>query len=44
MPPLAQILFFNTKGWSQREAAQNLSIVQPSIAEVMKTKIEKFTN
>lgn len=31
------------KGWSQREAARNMGVAQPRIAEVMKMKIENFS-
>jgi predicted XRE-type DNA-binding protein len=31
------------KGWSQRQAAKEMGIAQPRIAEIMKMKIEHFT-
>ena len=32
-----------TNGWSQRQAAEEMGIAQPRIAEIMKMKIEHFT-
>lgn len=31
------------KGWSQRQAAKEMGIAQPRIAEIMKMRIEKFS-